>query len=323
MSGDGSENAADSKGKGKKGPSTAMSGDGSQNAADSKGKGKGGKDKSQNASAAAPADAAADKGKGKDKSKAGGKKGGKAKQAVGPTLTPEELDSLRGEVGPQAEAGKGLSLSSSDGPEPAAPRGGLITKAQTAEVSAIIREVCERLVPEQLAEILQSLPKKGPPQTGTGAAATTAQWATQSAQPSVPAADGAPVYTQFCGGEETTPSQPPPSSLNQNQRMPDLNQAMGADGLLCPICGKFVRGGRSALNTHQLTSSMCRAARGEQACGREPCQYCGKMLAADDEWAREQHAAFCSGQPQQCRHGPAASSWRPKGGPPAANSVPS
>ena len=235
------------------------------------------------------------------------------------------------------QSGKGPSLSTSDGPGEAAAterpaaaappiRGGLVTQPRSAEVEEIVREVCQRVLPEQLAAVLKSLPKEGPPLTDTGAAANNA-WATPSH--AAPAADAAPAYTQWFDSGDAAASQHPPFQL----RMPGSDQAgsMGADGLICPICNKFVRGGRSALNAHQLTSSSCRAARGDSECGREPCQYCGKMLAADDEWARQQHAAFCPQQRRPSGHGPPAaasswrpqshpSSWRPQGGPPAASS---
>ena len=160
------------------------------------------------------------------------------------------------------------------------------------------------MMPEQLAAALRNLPKSPPTTTG---AADSDEMATHTAVPHEPT--GFPQ----CSGDDSA-------------HLP-LSSGTGADGLICPICQKFIRGGRSALTAHQLTSSMCRATRGDQQYGREPCQYCGKMLAADDAWARQQHAAFCTGQTQQSSwrpygNGPPAaeseSNWRPKGGPPVS-----
>ena len=66
----------------------------------------------------------------------------------------------------------------------------------------------------------------------------------------------------------------------------------------CNICYKTVLGDAAALEAHQATSSKCLAAQagpgGRQ--GREPCVHCGKLLAAGDRWAREQHAWHCPGR---------------------------
>ena len=70
---------------------------------------------------------------------------------------------------------------------------------------------------------------------------------------------------------------------------------MTTPGAHCSICGRYVRGGALAMSVHQATSSRCAAARGETTDGREPCPHCGKKLAANDNWARQQHEQFCPG----------------------------
>ena len=48
---------------------------------------------------------------------------------------------------------------------------------------------------------------------------------------------------------------------------------------VCGKCGKVLKGGRWALQAHQLTSSKCAEATGNGP-AREPCPVCGKMIAA-------------------------------------------
>ena len=48
---------------------------------------------------------------------------------------------------------------------------------------------------------------------------------------------------------------------------------MTTPGAHCSICGRYVRGGASAMSVHQATSSRCAAARGETTDGREPCPH--------------------------------------------------
>lgn len=93
----------------------------------------------------------------------------------------------------------------------------------------------------------------------------------------------------------------------------------------CPICKKIVKGGRWQLRSHQLTSSFCLAASGRAPHAREPCEHCGRMIAADDSWAKEQHSRKCPGQsgpaarnrPQRGRSEPPDRQWwgQPEPGP--------
>lgn len=64
-------------------------------------------------------------------------------------------------------------------------------------------------------------------------------------------------------------------------------------GVFCPICWSYVKGGRWQLRSHQLTSSKCLHASGQAARAREPCEFCGRMLAAGDAWAKAQHLRHC------------------------------
>ena len=59
----------------------------------------------------------------------------------------------------------------------------------------------------------------------------------------------------------------------------------GCGPVKCPICGKYIRGGRWQLRSHQLTSSRCLAASGQAPQAREACELCGKQIAAGDAWA--------------------------------------
>ena len=63
----------------------------------------------------------------------------------------------------------------------------------------------------------------------------------------------------------------------------------GPGGSECRICQKFVRGGRWAMRSHQIASSRRLAARDGSFKAREPCADCGRSLAADDWWAKQQH----------------------------------
>lgn len=96
------------------------------------------------------------------------------------------------------------------------------------------------------------------------------------------------------------PTPPPPAAPGTAAGRPvktwDNNcpSKMEFSGVIeCTICGSWVKGGRCALQQHQLTSSKCAAASGRLESGREPCPSCGKMLAASDAWAAEQHRRFC------------------------------
>lgn len=84
-----------------------------------------------------------------------------------------------------------------------------------------------------------------------------------------------------------------------------------AHGIVCDRCGHFVRGGRWALHMHQLTSSKCLSASGRLATAREPCVRCGKMIASQDSWAREQHSRHCDANRRRraASQQPAASGW--------------
>lgn len=159
-----------------------------------------------------------------------------------------------------------------------------------------------------------------PSQAATGAAPSISQPAGASGQSqSWPAAGAYYDVPMQSGGPQVM--DPPPQATYPRPRlqMPAYNGGMAgvyaADGMTCPVCQRFIRGGRAALNQHQFTSSTCAAAAGEREFGREPCQYCGKMLAAGDEWAARQHAAYCPGQRQQqpWPREPPPTRWRSKG----------
>ena len=80
-------------------------------------------------------------------------------------------------------------------------------------------------------------------------------------------------------------------------------------GLTCEVCGAVIKGtghpagDSAALQSHMRTSSRCLALRGHGQ-GKEPCSFgCGKMLAAGDMWAAEQHSWHCKKQQRW--------TWRP------------
>ena len=66
----------------------------------------------------------------------------------------------------------------------------------------------------------------------------------------------------------------------------------------CPICQSVLKGhaNGAALKEHQANSSKCLHAQGIIRVDKEPCQYCGKPIAANDRWARVQHSYYCNGQ---------------------------
>ena len=66
----------------------------------------------------------------------------------------------------------------------------------------------------------------------------------------------------------------------------------------CLICQHVLKGhaNGAALKEHQANSSKCLRAQGKIRVDKEPCQYCGKPIAASDRWARVQHSYYCNGQ---------------------------
>jgi hypothetical protein len=66
----------------------------------------------------------------------------------------------------------------------------------------------------------------------------------------------------------------------------------------CPICQHVLKGhaNGAALKEHQANSSKCLRAQGKIRIDKEPCQFCGKPIAANDRWARVQHSYYCNGQ---------------------------
>ena len=95
----------------------------------------------------------------------------------------------------------------------------------------------------------------------------------------------------------------PPLDTSQGPPGPPPSKNVLADLLptattnICGKCGKVLKGGRWALQAHQLTSSKCAEATGNGP-AREPCPMCGKMIAARDAWARQQHSAYCKPRQQ-------------------------
>lgn len=118
----------------------------------------------------------------------------------------------------------------------------------------------------------------------------------------------APIPEFGTGGadasQKTGPEADPPPWTGPQ---PEPNKARSEDvlgpgrGINCPICGKYVKGGRWQLRSHQLTSSRCLAAQNPRCQAVEACRFCGKMLAAQDAWARQQHSQHCRGQRGQAQ----------------------
>ena len=102
----------------------------------------------------------------------------------------------------------------------------------------------------------------------------------------------------------TGPEAPPPPWAGEGPEPSKRNRAdvlEATPGRNCPICHKFIRGGRWQLRCHQLTSSRCLAASGQAVAATEPCRHCGKTLAAGDAWALTQHSQHCPGQTSRGR----------------------
>ena len=96
-------------------------------------------------------------------------------------------------------------------------------------------------------------------------------------------------------GDLVGPHQQPLPPLPQWEGLPPTPSTgaeedfQGPGGPECRICQKFVRGGRWAMRSHQIASSRRLAARDGSFKAREPCADCGRSLAADDWWAKQQH----------------------------------
>ena len=80
------------------------------------------------------------------------------------------------------------------------------------------------------------------------------------------------------------------------QQIPDSDDHYNGVGRNCQICGRFVRVGNEAMTLHQQTSSRCAVAQGRTRNARVPCYYCGRSLAANNDWARQQHYQHCPGR---------------------------
>ena len=69
-------------------------------------------------------------------------------------------------------------------------------------------------------------------------------------------------------------------------------------GLICQRCGQLVKGtghpagDKASMDAHMQNSSKCLAAAGLRP-AKEKCQWCGKLLAHGDRWARQQHSWHC------------------------------
>ena len=191
-------------------------------------------------------------------------------------------------------------------------------------ISGIVQQVIDRMLPDKLAEALAQNPQ-GPrpiPMSQAHQPSEATEWpALPTSAPATQKGDhlpqplraDAPAWATQKGDHLPQPLRAdspawagkgmPPADwpgahprLHMPQASEDNEQV--ADGLHCPICHRFVRGGQSALIQHQNSSSTCRAAAGAFGNGREPCEFCGKMLAANDQWAKRQHAVFCQARPR-------------------------
>ena len=94
----------------------------------------------------------------------------------------------------------------------------------------------------------------------------------------------------------TAPEAAPPAWAGEGAEPTKANSAdvfAAGAGVFCPICNKYVKGGRWQLRSHQLTSSRCAFAAGTRPVAREACRQCGRMLAAGDAWAIAQHSKHC------------------------------
>ena len=217
--------------------------------------------------------------------------------------------------------GDGDGKASGKGPPAVKPAGGQVNEQ---ELEGAISRVLEKLLPEKLALALAQHPQD--PRPVPGPAANSSGW------PALPgaASSAAPPAWPCPQQPPLAPQQPPPAQWTPNPLLPEyvpgtayprsvMMPAEGAppgDGVSCPTCKKFIRGGSSALRAHQATSSTCRAMAGDAEFGREPCEFCGKMLAANDHWAKNQHAVYCQGQrqprPMPSYSGPPPTRWRPQ-----------
>lgn len=265
--------------------------------------------------------------------------------AAGPAEAPTAVKSGANAKAPTATANKGdgkaAAASKGDGkaatapskgdgkaatPKGKGPPAGQAAGGQPQDLEGAVARVLDKLLPDKLALALAQHPQGPRP---------LRQAAPQSQWPCLPRAASSAVPPTGPGTSVPQPipqaAPPPPPQWTPNPLLPDFvpgaapkfrpqtrrvvmpaEGAAIADGLHCPICNKFVRGGASALRAHQAASSTCLAMAGDAAYGREPCEFCGKMLAANDHWAKKQHSVFCSGQ-QQARpsSGPPPNRWRP------------
>ena len=91
----------------------------------------------------------------------------------------------------------------------------------------------------------------------------------------------------------------PSWSRPQNRNLVDVrDRSDTVITIRCPICQHVLKGhaNGAALKEHQANSSKCLRAQGKIRVDKEPCQYCGKPIAASDRWARVQHSYYCNGQ---------------------------
>ena len=112
--------------------------------------------------------------------------------------------------------------------------------------------------------------------------------------PNAPGESGSASSAAF-----TTPPLPPWEGFPPTPSKGAEEDFQGPGGSECRICRKFVRGGRWAMRSHQIASSRCLAARDGSCKAREPCADCGRSLAANDWWAKQQHQRFCPGSQRQ------------------------
>lgn len=204
--------------------------------------------------------------------KGDGKKGSKGKEADAPNFVP--------------------------GPPPRAKGGGQVSRE---DIQDIVAQVIEAMLPDRLATALAQNPQGPRPisQAHQDQPQPTTAWPPLP-NAAAPCAASPPQPLLRADAPAWAGKGAPHQWAGARLQMPLAGPGVqgGADGLNCPICQRFVRGGQSALIQHQNSSSTCRAVAGDALFGREPCEFCGKMLAANDEWAQRQHAVYCQAQRQ-------------------------